>query len=209
MSESETLAINIDGASRGNPGPAAFAYVIRRHGHPVIEEAACLPPTTNNSAEYTALVRALEHAATLGSDRVLIRSDSELLVKQMNGQYRVKNPDLQVLYAQAKKLSQRFREVKIVHVRREDNVRADELCNLALDGDRRTRSASSSTGAQRIAMETQSREKATKEEALACLRAAAHAWSLGNPEVPSPDLVLEQIWSVLDENGLFKSRRSR
>jgi ribonuclease HI len=207
MSESDVLTINIDGASRGNPGPAAFAYVIRRHGHPVIEEAACLPPTTNNSAEYTALVRALERAAKLGSERVLIRSDSELLVKQMNGQYRVKNPDLQVLYVQAKKLSQHFGEVKIVHVRREDNVRADELCNLALDGNRRTRSTS--TAGPRSASETQSLEKATKEEALACLRAAANAWSLGNPEVPSPDLVLEQIWSVLDENGLFKSRRSR
>src|SRR5947209_16164164 len=94
MSQAAALTINIDGAARGNPGPAAYAYVIARDGQPVIEEAACLGTATNNVAEYTALVKALERVAELGENHVNIRSDSELLVKQMNGEYKVKNPQL-------------------------------------------------------------------------------------------------------------------
>src|SRR5947209_11368241 len=97
MSKGAVLTINIDGGARGNPGPAAFAYVITQDGHLLTEEAGCLGTATNNLAEYTALVRALERAAELGGEHLLIRSDSELLVKQMNGQYRVKNPQLKVL----------------------------------------------------------------------------------------------------------------
>src|SRR5439155_4913569 len=87
MSEAARLLIHIDGAARGNPGPAAFAYVIAREGHPVVEHAECMGETTNNVAEYTALVRALERAGELGGQHVLVKSDSELLVKQMNGVY--------------------------------------------------------------------------------------------------------------------------
>src|SRR5207253_10930089 len=90
MAEPGLLTINIDGAARGNPGPAAYAYVIARDGQPVLEEAGCLGTATNNVAEYTALVKALERAVELGGKRVLIRSDSELLVKQMSGESRVK-----------------------------------------------------------------------------------------------------------------------
>src|SRR5437868_14364053 len=81
MSKSAVMTINIDGAARGNPGPAAYAYVITGEGHPVIEEAGCLGSATNNVAEYTALVKALQRAAQLGGSRVHVNSDSELLVK--------------------------------------------------------------------------------------------------------------------------------
>jgi ribonuclease HI len=214
MSDSEVATINIDGASRGNPGPAAYAYVISRPGHPVVENAECLPATTNNSAEYTALVRALERAAELGAERLLIKSDSELLVKQMNGQYRVKHPDLRPLYEQACALRREFRQVTIVHVPRAENRRADELCNLALDGDRKSaRQAppadhhSRSVGGSRDPKTMTSREASAHEEALACLRSAASAWSLGDPDVPAPKQVLEQILSVLEENGILKARK--
>jgi ribonuclease HI len=136
MDETTVLTIYTDGASRGNPGEAAFAYVISRDGKPVIEKAECLGQMTNNQAEYTALVRALEHALELGPrHRVIVHSDSELMVKQMSGEYRVKNEELRGLYEQASALRQRFDGlVTIRHVRREQNKRADQLCNEALDG---------------------------------------------------------------------------
>ena len=138
MDEATLLTIHTDGASRGNPGEAAFAYVISRDGQPSLEGAGRLGQMTNNQAEYTALVRALEHALELGPQhRVLIHSDSELMVKQMNGEYRVKNEDLRDLYEQACSLRRRFEgPVTIRHVRREQNKRADQLCNEALDGKR-------------------------------------------------------------------------
>ena len=132
----EAWTIHIDGAAHGNPGPAAFAFVIARPGEPALEEAECLGATTNNIAEYTALVRALKRAAELGGRQLTIFSDSELLVKQMNGEYRVKNEDLKVLHTQARELLPRFQRVTLQHVRREQNARADALCNRALDGKR-------------------------------------------------------------------------
>jgi ribonuclease HI len=105
MSTSPLLSIHTDGASRGNPGKAAYAYVIQPEHGDLIEEAGCLGTMTNNQAEYTALVRALEHALELGAHhRLAIHSDSELLVKQMNGEYRVKNEDLRDLFEEAQKL---------------------------------------------------------------------------------------------------------
>src|SRR5262249_38764431 len=102
------LTIHIDGAARGNPGPAAFAYVIARDGQPDIEESDCLGEATNNVAEYTALVRALRRAADLRAARLAVYSDSELLVRQMNGEYRVKDPTLKLFFGQAKELMKNF-----------------------------------------------------------------------------------------------------
>jgi ribonuclease HI len=138
MAEATVLTIHTDGASRGNPGDAAFAYVIERDGQTPIEEADCLGQMTNNQAEYIALIRALERALELGTHhRVIVHSDSELMVKQMNGEYRVKNEELRGLYEQACALRGRFEgPVTIRHVRREQNKRADKLCNEALDGKR-------------------------------------------------------------------------
>jgi ribonuclease HI len=127
------LTIHTDGAARGNPGPAAFAYVITRDGQPDIEENGCMGSATNNVAEYTALVRALRHAVQLGAERVSLFSDSELMVKQMNGEYRVKNEDLKPLFQEAKRLAAEIGDVTFRHVRREQNSRADQLCNESLD----------------------------------------------------------------------------
>jgi ribonuclease HI len=138
MAELAQLTIHTDGAARGNPGSAAYAYVIVREGQPPIEEAGLLGETTNNQAEYTALVKALEHALDLGRQhRVVVHSDSELMVKQLNGEYRVKNGELRPLYEEAMQLQRQFTGgVSFVHVRRAQNQRADELCNEALDGKR-------------------------------------------------------------------------
>src|ERR1700730_5607079 len=137
MNPPDVLPIHTDGAARGNPGPAAFAYVIARDGAPPIEECGCLGRMTNNQAEYTALVRGLEHAARLGTaQQVQVFSDSELMVKQMRGEYRVKNEELRDLYEQARELAGLFPPVLFQHVRREQNSRADALCNEALDGKR-------------------------------------------------------------------------
>src|SRR6266849_9908041 len=108
MSDHSLWQVHIDGAARGNPGPAAFAFVIRHGDDPIVKENGCLGSTTNNLAEYTALVRALEHAARLGARRLLVHSDSELLVKQMNGEYRVKNDSLRELFDKAKELGRHF-----------------------------------------------------------------------------------------------------
>jgi ribonuclease HI len=196
MSAAPLLNIHTDGASRGNPGAAAFAYVIRRDGEAPIEEAGCLGQMTNNQAEYTALVRALEHALQLGPQhRLLIHSDSELMVKQMKGEYRVKDPGLRSLYQEASRLWDRFDErPRIVHVRREQNSRADELCNLALDGKYRTVRRPPPPPAAAPA------ERATpRERGVACLRAAAAAWARGNPTDPSPESVWQQLCAILKE----------
>ena len=104
MNPADVLTIHTDGAARGNPGPAAYAVVITRPGQPPVEEAATLGSATNNVAEYTALVRGLERAADLGLKRLAVFSDSELLVKQMYGEYKVKNPDLKELHGAARDL---------------------------------------------------------------------------------------------------------
>jgi ribonuclease HI len=153
MPEPDLLTIHTDGASRGNPGAAAFAYVISRPGQAPIEAHGCLGRMTNNQAEYTALVRALEHALRLGADhRVLVKSDSELMVKQMRGEYKVKNDDLRDLYQQARELVRRFTGgVSLQHVRREQNKRADQLCNEALDGAAGRRAAAQRIDPARLA----------------------------------------------------------
>jgi ribonuclease HI len=138
MADIPLLTIHTDGAARGNPGPAAYAYVIEQEGQPLVEEAGTIGEATNNQAEYTAMVRALEHALAMGGHhRAVVHSDSELMVKQLNGEYRVKNEDLRPLFEEATRLRRRFNGgVSFVHVRREQNRRADELCNEALDGKR-------------------------------------------------------------------------
>jgi ribonuclease HI len=133
MGEQVSLVINIDGAARGNPGPAAFAYLVRRNGKAIAREKGRIGNATNNVAEYTALIRALERAIELKASDVLILSDSELLVRQMNGHYRVKNDKLLPLYAQASELRKGLPSVRISHVPREQNAEADRLCNEALD----------------------------------------------------------------------------
>jgi ribonuclease HI len=128
------LHIHIDGGSRGNPGDAAFGvHVADSQGKVVAELYGFLGRATNNVAEYQALLHALKWAVARGEKRLFVFSDSELLVRQIEGRYKVKNPDLRPLYEQARILMTRFAEVKVSHVRREANVEADALVNRALD----------------------------------------------------------------------------
>jgi ribonuclease HI len=124
---------NIDGGSRGNPGPAGYGARIERADGSVIELKEALPLATNNVAEYNGLLAALRWAAANGISTLHVRSDSELLVKQMKGQYRVKNPGLQPLYEEAGTLARRIGRVTFEHVRREFNKDADRLANEAMD----------------------------------------------------------------------------
>ena len=129
--------VNIDGASRGNPGPAAYAMVLRApDGKKIAEISKCIGRKTNNIAEYYALVAALDYAAANSIRALRVRSDSELLVRQMQGRYRVKNEDLKPLHERAQKLVRGLDYFVIEHVPREQNSDADALANVALDGGR-------------------------------------------------------------------------
>ena len=210
MAQAGVLTIHTDGASRGNPGAAAFAYVIARDGESPIEGAGCLGEMTNNQAEYTALVRALERALELGADHgLLIHSDSELLVKQMNGEYQVKSEDLRALFEQAKAMARRFEAVTIRHVRRGENSRADRLCNEALDAAARKVAPASKAIHPAAPAAKSGRQEAVREEALLCLRAAAQEWARGDPTVPAPEMVWDQLWTVLEEAGVLRGSRTR
>jgi len=204
MSKAPVLNIHIDGAARGNPGAAAYAYIICRDGAPALEEAGCLGNATNNVAEYTALLKALQRAAQLGGKRLQIHSDSELLVKQMNGEYRVKNEQLKDLFAEAKELCRQFDLVTIRHVPRAQNSNADRLCNEVLDGacppGTPAREAKSAPPKHRLS----AREEMVRAEVLHCLQSAAQAWSRGDPRDPKPEQVWEQLWSILEENNLLR-----
>jgi len=128
------LKIHVDGGARGNPGPAGAGVVINTaSGAPVHEGAYFLGRQTNNAAEYHALIRALQRATRAPQADLAIFSDSELLVRQITGRYRVKSPKLAELFEQAQVLLLRAARWRIEHIRREQNVRADELANLAMD----------------------------------------------------------------------------
>ena len=125
---------NIDGASRGNPGPASYAVVIRDPGgKTVLELAKNIGRETNNVAEYYALLAALDYATSHNVSSLRIRSDSELLVRQMQGRYKVKSADLKPLHERASKMAKQIGYFAIEHVRRELNRDADALANVALD----------------------------------------------------------------------------
>lgn len=125
----------IDGAARGNPGPASYGVVIRAPGGEVVAELKkYIGRGTNNVAEYYALIAALDYAAAHNIRALRIRSDSELLVRQMQGRYKVKSSDLRPLFERARKMSQTIAVFTIEHVRREQNSEADALANQALDG---------------------------------------------------------------------------
>jgi acyl-CoA synthetase (NDP forming) len=129
----EKLTVFIDGASRGNPGPAAIGVVIQNQdGETIGEVSEAIGEATNNYAEYSALIRALEEASRLGAAEVEIRSDSELVVRQMKGEYGIKSKSLLPLVRQAQALRRKFRKFSIRHIDREKNKRADQLAGLAL-----------------------------------------------------------------------------
>ncbi|MFO0876756.1 MAG: ribonuclease HI family protein [Gemmataceae bacterium] len=196
MAAQSDLIIFTDGASRGNPGAAACAYTIELPTGEVLEEADRLGTMTNNQAEYTALVRALEHALQLGPDlRVVVHSDSELMVKQMRGEYKVKNEDLRGLYEQATKLARQFRHPpRLEHVRRADNKRADQLCNDVLDGKREA-------SVETILAEHSAKEGNLHDEAEALLDQARAQ--------PSASAVWDQLVALLQRHGMRIPARKR
>lgn len=135
---------NIDGGSRGNPGPAAYGVVMRDgRGEVVASLKKYIGQNTNNVAEYFGLIAALDYTQTHGIRALRVESDSELLVKQMRGQYKVKSEELKPLFERAKKMSQTLEMFRIEHVYREQNREADALVNQALDETSRPGAAAS------------------------------------------------------------------
>jgi ribonuclease HI len=148
---------NIDGASRGNPGPASYAVVLRDpSGKTILELAKNIGRGTNNVAEYYALLAALDYATSHDIHALRIRSDSELLVRQMQGRYKVKSLDLKPLHERAAKLARQIQYFVIEHVRRELNSDADALANIALDqaSERRAPQLQNSSANEALAAES-------------------------------------------------------
>lgn len=131
---SGSYTFQIDGAARGNPGPASYGVIVRDPGGSIVARLKkYIGRLTNNVAEYYALIAALDYAQAHGLRGVRIESDSELLVRQMRGRYKVKSPGLRPLFERARKMSQSFASFSIEHVYRERNREADALANQALD----------------------------------------------------------------------------
>lgn len=130
----DKIIAHIDGGSRGNPGPAAAGFVLKdSSGTQLLAKGYVIGRTTNNVAEYTSFVKALEAARQIGAEQLTVFSDSELLVKQINGQYRVKSELIKPLYEQAISLLGGFKSWKVHHITRDKNKQADSLVNQALD----------------------------------------------------------------------------
>lgn len=164
----ERLTLEFDGGSRGNPGPAGIGVVIRAEdGTPIYTLGRYIGRATNNVAEYRALITALEEAKKLGATKIIIRGDSELIVRQMTGQYKVKHPDMKVLYDEAQRLIRGFASAKIEHNLRHKNDLADKLANLAMDR-RQEVTEVNDTGANESPLDAPSPEAAKAGERFAC-----------------------------------------
>jgi len=137
------VTINVDGGAKGNPGPAAAGVVVScaDDGTVLHQAGIFLGRATNNVAEYSALLAGLQAALGLGAGQVEVLSDSELIVRQMNGEYRVRNDGLVPLHGKAKSLAEKFGRFKITHVSRDRNKQADRLVNLALKAGRNVEDA--------------------------------------------------------------------
>lgn len=121
-----------DGASKGNPGQASIGVSILEGDTEVATISEAIGLATNNIAEYTALLEGLRKVKELGYKEITVKADSELMIKQLKGEYKVKNPDIKVIYLQLQELIKAFDSISFNHVRREFNTRADQLANLAL-----------------------------------------------------------------------------
>jgi ribonuclease HI len=129
------LIVNVDGGARGNPGPAAVGVVVRDPGGEIVEERGeRIGRATNNVAEYRALLLGIERAAAHGASELELVGDSELIVRQVEGRYKVKDATMKELHGKVKRALEPFESWSIRHVRRGDNAEADRLVNQALDG---------------------------------------------------------------------------
>lgn len=134
MSSPRKITIETDGASRGNPGLAGAGVIIKdEHGRRIETIHKFLGVTTNNQAEYRALIEGLRAAKRHDPEEITIQMDSELVVKQMTGKYRVRHPEMLPLYLEAMELASEFGKVEFVHVLREKNPGADQVANMAID----------------------------------------------------------------------------
>ncbi|GAG26253.1 unnamed protein product, partial [marine sediment metagenome] len=130
----DEIIIHTDGGSRGNPGPAAAGFVLTDSvGSKLDAKGFYLGPATNNVAEYTGIVKALQAALQLGAKRLTVFSDSELLVKQLNGEYKVKSDQIRPLFKKTVELLNEFEGWKLQHITRDKNKEADKLANRALN----------------------------------------------------------------------------
>lgn len=125
--------LQFDGACRGNPGIMAIGVVLMKDGKKIKELSKCLDRGTNNIAEWKALIEGLKLARDRGYKELEVRGDSQLIIKQITGRYRVKSSNLIPLFHEAKKLCNNFEKLKFVWIKREDNSYTDTLCNRALD----------------------------------------------------------------------------
>jgi ribonuclease HI len=164
---------NIDGGSRGNPGPASYGVVVRDPGGKIVAELKkYIGRMTNNVAEYYGLIAALDYAESHGIRALRVEADSELLVKQMRGQYKVKSEDLQPLFERARKMAAGFHSFRIDHVYREQNRDADRLANEAMDEaeGKTAAKADGKTAASKTAAASPKTEKAKAESATAAAK---------------------------------------
>jgi ribonuclease HI len=146
----EKISICIDGCARGNPGHAGSGLIIKdADGRILVKKARYVGITTNNVAEYTALIDGLREAVDLGAREVTVLTDSELIVRQMTGAYKVKNVKLKELFAEAQRLSRSFSSSKFVHVERKRNREADSLANDAVDSFLKVSKGKEGTGEKR------------------------------------------------------------
>ena len=132
-SEGPGVVLFTDGAARGNPGPAGIGVVARRGGEEVFTISEFIGTATNNIAEYAAVIAGLEKAVEMGLSEVTVMMDSQLVVRQLNGGYKVKNAKLKELYSRAKRAIESLDGCRFVHIPREENAAADRLANNALD----------------------------------------------------------------------------
>lgn len=131
---SKNLQIFVDGASRGNPGPSSIGVLILdSEGQTVKTLSESIGVATNNIAEYSALIYALQEALSLGANRVAVKTDSQLMARQYSGEYQVKEPHVKILHRIVKRLAAYFEQCLVTHIPREENKEADRLANRALD----------------------------------------------------------------------------
>jgi ribonuclease HI len=181
--------VNVDGGSRGNPGPASYGVVIRDpKGEVVAKLKKYIGRMTNNVAEYYGLIAALDYAQSHNVRALRIEADSELMVKQMRGAYKVKSADLKPLYERAHKMAQSFESFAISHVYREQNAEADALANEAMDDaeGRKPRPASPASPTTATPRDAVSRKRSTTfpaTPASSASPATASAAPLPNPEL--------------------------
>lgn len=193
------VTVYTDGASRGNPGPAAAAFVIAHDDVPILEYAEPIGKATNNVAEYTAMIRALDCCQHLGVKTLQLHSDSELMVKQMRGEYQVKHPDILPLFAKARDLVSAFKHVVFVHVPRAENADADRLGNEALDG--HPHPLPPLDGFRLPEAEPDDNELIPEAAQIAVLQRAFDAWSSGDTSLKPAD-----VWSELQKSLALEGR---